>query len=217
MTPPRTPPRTPLVLIRHGATQWNLDRRMQGRADPPLAPAGRATVSAWRLPLGMTDAGADMAAGNWIWLTSPLARARETAALLRAAPVPVEPALIEPALIEMDWGAWEGRRLAELRVEGGAAMAAAEARGLDFQPPGGESPRQVQDRLRPLLERLAAAGRPAVAVTHKGVIRALYARASGWDMTGPAPEKLRDGCAQRFLLGPGGTPETDQLNLPLAP
>ena len=205
---------TPLVLIRHGATQWNLDGRIQGRADPPLAAEGRAEVSAWRLPPEIADG---PGTGHWAWLTSPLARARETAALLRAAPVPVEPALIEPALIEMDWGAWEGRRLAELRAEGGAAMAAAEARGLDFQPPGGESPRQVQDRLRPLLERLAAAGRPAVAVTHKGVIRALYARASGWDMTGPAPEKLRDGCAQRFLLGPGGTPETDQLNLPLAP
>ncbi len=199
---------TPLVLIRHGATQWNLDRRMQGRADPPLAPEGRATVSAWRLPPELTGA----QAGNWTWLASPLARARETAALLRVAPVPVE-----PALIEMDWGAWEGCRLAALRAEGGAAMAAAEARGLDFQPPGGESPRQVQARLRPLLERLAATGRPVVAVTHKGVIRALYARASGWDMTGRAPEKLRDGCAQRFLLGPGGVLETDQLNVQLAP
>lgn len=200
---------TPFVLIRHGATQWNLDGRIQGRADPPLAPAGRDAVSAWRLPPELT--------GDWTWLTSPLARARETAALLRVAPVPVEPALIEPELVEMDWGAWEGRRLAALRAHEGAAMAAAEARGLDFQPPGGESPRQVQDRLRPLLERLAATGRPAVAVTHKGVIRALYAQASGWDMTGRAPEKLRDGCAQRFLLGPGGAPETDQLNLPLAP
>ena len=211
-TPPRTPPRTPLVLIRHGATQWNLDRRMQGRADPPLAPAGRAAVSTWRLRLDLTDVGVDRMVGNWIWLTSPLLRARETAALLHAAPVS-----IEPALIEMDWGAWEGRRLAELRAEGGATMAAEEARGLDFQPPAGESPRQVQDRLRPLLERLAATGRPVVAVTHKGVIRALYAQASGWDMTGRAPERLRDGCAQRFLLGPGGAPETDQLNLPLAP
>ncbi len=212
MTPHAKPPRTPLVLIRHGATQWNLDRRMQGRADPPLAPAGRAAVSAWRLPLDMTDVGVDGTVGNWIWLTSPLLRARETAALLHPAPVTVE-----PALIEMDWGAWEGRRLAELRAECGATMAAAEARGLDFQPPAGESPRQVQARLRPLLERLAATGRPVVAVTHKGVIRALYAQASGWDMTGRAPEKLRDGCAQRFLLGPGGAPETDQLNLPLAP
>ena len=207
MTPSMTP-MTPLVLIRHGATQWNLDGRLQGRADPPLAPESRAAVSAWRLPPEITGA----AAGDWTWLTSPLARARETAALLHAAPVSVE-----PALIETDWGAWEGRRLSELRAEGGAAMAAEEARGLDFQPPGGESPRQIQDRLRPLLARLAATGGPTVAVTHKGVIRALYALASGWDMTGRAPEKLRDGCAQRFLLGPGGAPETDQLNFPLGP
>jgi probable phosphoglycerate mutase len=199
---------TPLVLIRHGPTQWNLDGRIQGRADPSLAPAGREAVTTWRLPPELAGAGD----GDWTWLTSPLARARETVTLLHAAPVPVE-----PALIEMDWGAWEGRQLLELRAEGGAAMAAAEARGLDFQPPGGESPRQVQDRLRPFLERLAATGRPTVAVTHKGVIRALYALASGWDMTGRAPEKLRDGCAQRFLLGPNGAPETDQLNVPLAP
>ncbi|MHA1151277.1 MAG: histidine phosphatase family protein [Alphaproteobacteria bacterium] len=202
------------MLIRHGATQWNLDGRIQGRADPPLAPEGRAAVSAWRLPPEMAGVPGP---GDWIWLTSPLTRARETAALLNAAPDSAEPASIEPALIEMDWGTWEGRRLATLRAEGGPAMAEAEARGLDFQPPGGESPRQVQDRLRPLLERLAAAGRPAVAVTHKGVIRALYALASGWDMTGRGPGKLRDGCAQRFLLGPDGAPETDQLNLPLAP
>jgi len=199
---------TPLVLIRHGATQWNLDGRIQGRADPPLAPEGRATAAGWRLPPEITAE----QAGDWIWLTSPLARARETAALLTD-----RAAVEEAALIEMDWGAWEGRRLAELRAEGGADMAAAEARGLDFQPPGGESPRQVQDRLRPLLERLAAQSRPSIAVTHKGVIRALYALASGWDMTGRAPEKLRDGCAQGFLLSGAGVPETDQLNLPLAP
>ncbi len=198
---------TPLVLIRHGPTQWNLDGRIQGRADPPLAPEGRATVSAWRLPPELTGA----QAGDWTWLASPLARAQETAALLTDRAV-----TSEAALIEMDWGAWEGRRLADLRAEGGAAMVAAEARGLDFQPPGGESPRLVQDRLQPLLGRLAALGRPVVAVTHKGVIRALYAQARGWDMTGRAPEKLRDGCAHRFFLGPNGAPETDQLNLPLA-
>ena len=86
---------TALVLIRHGATQWNLDGRIQGRADPPLAPEGRAEVSAWRLPPDLAD---DPGFGDWVWLTSPLARARETAALLHAAPVSVE-----PALIEMDW------------------------------------------------------------------------------------------------------------------
>ena len=56
-------------------------------------------------------------------------------------------ATVEPALIETDWGHWEGRTLAELRQRHGGEMAALEARGLDFRPPGGESPRDVQARL----------------------------------------------------------------------
>ena len=94
-------------------------------------------------------------------------------------------------------------------------MAEAEARGLDFRPPGGESPREVQRRLLPLLESLAAAGRPTIAVSHKGVIRALYALASGWDMSDQPQETLREPCAHRFLLDPRGVPALDKLNQPL--
>jgi len=62
---------TPLVLIRHGATDWNADGRIQGRSDPPLSAAGRRAVAAWRLPEEMTGPGAE----DWTWLTSPLERA----------------------------------------------------------------------------------------------------------------------------------------------
>ncbi|WP_193366814.1 histidine phosphatase family protein [Pelagibius marinus] len=194
-----------LLLIRHGATAWNEAGRIQGRSDPPLSPAGRAAVESWRLP--------PEAAGAR-WICSPLTRARDTAEILRGAPVDSE-----PLLIETDWGAWEGRSLAELRDELGPDMADNEARGLDFRPPGGESPRDVQQRLRPLLTKLAqettgSAG-TVVAVTHKGVIRAVYALASGWDMRAKPPVKLRDGCAQAFTLAAGGQPAIDTLNMPL--
>ena len=53
------------------------------------------------------------------------------------------------------------KHLADLRAELGPAMAENEARGLDFRPPGGESPREVQARLKPFLADLAA---PTVAV-----------------------------------------------------
>ena len=201
---------TPLVLIRHGPTDWNAERRIQGQSDVPLSAAGRDEVRGWRLPPELADE-----PGGWDWLSSPLARARETAALLRYGSGAAE-ARLEGALMEMHWGDWEGRRLAELRCAGGASMAEEEARGLDFRPPGGESPREVQARLLPLLAALAAAGRPAVAVSHKGVIRALYALASGWDMTGPPAEKLHEACAHRFLLDPRGAPAPDRLNLPLS-
>jgi probable phosphoglycerate mutase len=193
-----------LLLIRHGATAWNEAGRIQGRSDPGLSPAGRAAVARWALPDG-----AAWAAGAR-WLCSPLRRARETATLLHDGTL-----IEEPRLAEMDWGAWEGRTLADLRDEFGAGMTANEGRGLDFRPPGGESPRDVQRRLRPLLAELAATGAATVAVTHKGVIRAAYALASGWDLTGRPPAKLRDGCAHAFILDPGGTPRVAALNLQL--
>ncbi len=167
-----------LTVLRHGATAWNLERRIQGRADPPLSPKGRAEVAAWSLPPGSLDLPCRV---------SPLRRARETALVLGF----VEPVVV-PELIEMDWGDFEGETLEHLRAELGATLAADEALGLDFRPPGGESPREVGERLRPWLASLAGPSGAAVAVTHKGVRRALLALATGWDMRGPPPVKLRD-------------------------
>jgi probable phosphoglycerate mutase len=191
----------PLVVLRHGPTDWNAEGRIQGRSDRPLSEAGRAAVRRWSLP--------DECSG-YDWVTSPLLRARETAALMGHGD-----AVIEAALIEAGWGRWEGRNLGELRDCYGAEMVQLEARGLDFRPPGGESPRDVQARLAPWLARVTARRAPCVAVCHKGVIRALAALASGWDMTGPPPEKLRDSAAHRFVVDAGGMPAVERLNLPL--
>jgi probable phosphoglycerate mutase len=90
-----------------------------------------------------------------------------------------------------------------------------EGRGLDFRPPEGESPRDLQARLTPLLARLAAEGTDTLAVTHRGVIRSLYALATGWDMRAEAPDKLRDGCVQLLALARDGTPRVLALNRPL--
>jgi broad specificity phosphatase PhoE len=189
----------PLLVVRHAPTGWNADKRIQGRADIPLGDAGRALARAARLPGGWHGAPC---------LCSPLSRAVDTARLLGLEPQP------EPRLIEMDWGEWEGRRIAELRQEFGAAMAENEARGLDFRPPDGESPREVQGRLRPLLAELAG---PTIFVTHKGVLRALYALATGWDMRTKAPEKLVESCAHAFGVAPGGASFVTQVNIPLEP
>ena len=194
---------TPLVMLRHGPTDWNGERRLQGRADRPLSPEGAAAVRSWRLPARCD---------RYRWLTSPLLRARQTAELMGRGD-----ALVEPALIEMDWGAWEGLKLSDLRVRFGDEMTRMEARGLDFQPPEGESPRDVQRRLQPWLAHLAEETEPVVAVAHKGVIRALLSLASGWDMTGKPPEKLLSDSAQCFLLAEDGTPRVERLNLSLLP
>ena len=193
---------TQLALIRHGSSEWNEGGLIQGRADIALSAAGAAAVATWRPPAALAD---------FDWVTSPLRRARDTARLMLG-----REAGIEPVLIEMAWGEWEGRRLAELRAELGPLLAANEARGLDFRPPGGESPREVQQRVAPWLARIGAGGRPVAAVTHKGVIRAVIGLATGWDFLGTAPLRLAAATAQLFELDATGRPHLVGGNLALA-
>jgi probable phosphoglycerate mutase len=190
-----------LAILRHAPTAWNAAGRIQGRADVPLDAAGRACALSWRPPPALSPAR---------WVASPLARARETARLMGL------DARTEPALIEMDWGDWEGHRLTDLRQEGHLTPAN-EATGLDFRPPGGESPREVQARLGDFLAAAARSTTPVAAVSHKGVIRALLALATGWDMTGEPPARLVANRVHLFRLAPDGRPAPLELNLPLAP
>jgi probable phosphoglycerate mutase len=190
------------AVVRHAPTEWNAIGRVQGHSDIPLSDVGRQHAAGWSLP-------PDVA--GYQEVASPLTRTRETARLLLGR----TPAT-DQRLIEMSWGEWEGRRLPDLRAELGDLMVAWEAKGLDFRAPGGESPRDVQVRLGPLLAEIAQGRRPTLAVTHRGVIRALYALAIGWDMTGKAPDKLLDDCVHIFTLSAEGAPAIDRLNLPLA-
>jgi len=185
-----------LATLRHGDTAWSADGRIQGRSDVPLSEVGRAAIRTLRLPLACREMRV---------VTSPLTRCVETAALLGA-----PQAEREPRLVETSWGAWEGRRLVELRAELGAVMAENEARGWDFRPDGGESPREVLARVRSWLAELAT---PALAITHRGVIRAIYAAAAGWDLRGKPPAKLEWDAVHLFRIGPGGAPAIEQLNV----
>lgn len=179
-------------LLRHGETEWNADGRIQGRTDVPLSAAGREQVASWRLPPGFERARC---------CTSPLGRAVETARRL-GFPDP----RIEPRLVEMAWGGYEGRRIPELRAELGLVFTLNEAMGLDFRPPGGERPREVAARLASFLADLAREedARPAVLVTHKGVIRAALILACGWDMLAKPPLRLRRDDALTARLTPDG-------------
>ena len=185
-----------VALLRHGDTAWSAAGRIQGRMDVPLSDAGRARLRAFRLP---------PACRGMRIVTSPLERCLETAALIGAAQ-----AVREPRLMEMSWGDWEGLRLADLRAELGAAMAENEARGWDFRPAGGESPREVLARVQSWLVELSA---PTLAVTHRGVIRAIFAAAAGWDLRGKPPLKLEWDAVHLFRLRADGVPAIEALNL----
>lgn len=180
---------TRIALIRHGATAWNAEGRIQGRADMPLSPEGRAELRALGPPPELDGA---------VWFSSPLMRAVETARLLGHEP------RVEPALIETAWGAWEG-----LTRQATAALshriAGRGKAGLDFRPPDGESPRDVQQRFQLFCAHLTANGPDfAACVTHKGVIRATLSLALGWDMLEKPPVRLAWRAAHLFRLTSAG-------------
>lgn len=189
---------TLLALLRHGATDWSAAKRIQGHTDTDLSEAGASALRAFRLP----EAWAGVRA-----VSSPLRRCLRTAELLGVAhPV------IEPRLREMHWGDWEGQSLAGLRLRLGDAMGVNEARGFDFRPEGGESPREVLARVRPWLAEVADAGDPVLALSHRGVMRVVFAWATGWDMLGKPPAKLDWSALQVFRLDAQGVPTVHALN-----
>jgi probable phosphoglycerate mutase len=185
---------TRLALLRHGDTAWSRAGRIQGRTDLPLLQ---------NISISLPDACRGMRV-----VTSPLARCVQTAALIGAPDAPRE-----PRISEMSWGDWEGESFAALRERLGEEMRRNEERGLDFQPPQGESPRLVIERTRPWLREVAAEAVPTLAVTHRGVIRAILAEATGWDMRGKPPAKLDWGAVHLFNLAADGTPRVLQLNV----
>ena len=192
---------TRLALLRHGITDWNREKRIQGRSDQPLGDEGRRQLQSLVLPAEFT--------GDR-WYCSPLRRARESAEVLG-----IEDYRIEPALLEMHWGDWEGEILKPLRRQLGDSMRDNEARGLDFRPPGGESPREVQQRLQPWLASLGQAGVASAAVVHKGIIRCIYALAFDWDMRGESPVDFAWDALHCFSLREDGELQRDYQSVPL--
>lgn len=147
-----------LLLVRHGETEWNALRRLQGQEDIALSAAGEAQARALA-PL-VASLGPELAR------TSDLARARQTAALLGHAQAAPLPALREQAL-----GDWEGRQIAEIRAE--APEAYLDWRAGRYTPPGAEPWGEFRRRIGAALDAAfeAAAG-PVLIVCHGGVIRA---------------------------------------------
>ena len=192
---------TDVLLIRHGPTDWNANGRIQGQTDVSLSAYGRTQVSRWSVPAEFR---------SYEWFASPLARTMETAQLLG-----VPDAWPEPRLMEMSWGHWEGRTWEEVCASDTAALAQMETRGLDFQPPGGESRRALTQRLRDWLSDVTGRAEPVAAVTHRGVIHAALALATGWNMCGRPPHRLDWSSAHLFRLRADGRLFVDTLNVGL--
>jgi broad specificity phosphatase PhoE len=94
------------ILVRHGATAWNTEKRLQGQTDVPLSPLGIQQAQE------VADIITKLAVKPTVLYTSPLSRARITAEILgRALQLPVNPC---QELIERAFGAMEGLTGTEL-------------------------------------------------------------------------------------------------------
>jgi broad specificity phosphatase PhoE len=177
-----------LYYIRHGETDWNAGRRLQGRTDTPLNAAGE--VQAKRcgnvLRKLLSLRGQDPEELDYV--SSPLTRARATMELIRGA-IGLDPAAyrIEPRLIEMSFGDWEGLDFADLQVREGTGAKARERDPWRFAPPGGESFEQLQRRIGAWYSEVT---RDTVVCAHLGTARALLAHLGIEPETGASRSRI---------------------------
>lgn len=154
---------TTFLFVRHGETDWNRQGRFQGSRDIPLNSEGR--HQARRLAAAWDQ-------GGEVLVSSPLARARETAEILGAAlGLPLAPS--DPRLTERSYGLGEGLTLAE-RQE----------RFPDGQVPGVEGPEAIRLRAQQVLDSLTLEhpGRTIVVVSHGGFINVVLSLVSGGEV-----------------------------------
>ncbi len=159
---------TKIYLIRHCQSMGNIEHKFQGQYDADVSPAGEKQLEL--LGLRFRNEHIDAI------YTSPLKRARATAEAI-AKYHDMEP-IAEPGLIEIDCGRMENLLLTDV-----ARLFPEVALNWDRSPdlcefPGGETMREVYDRVNAALDRIIAEnpGKTVVITTHGGALRNLYAR-----------------------------------------
>jgi broad specificity phosphatase PhoE len=198
--------KTVLYLIRHGATEANLARppRLQGRRhNPPLS----------RLGVRQAEATRDLLAIRPIdrCYTSPLLRAMQTAAIV-AAPHGLTPQPLD-ALIECDVGHWEGLDWQTIRALDTEGFQRFHANPGEFGYPGGESFRDVYNRVTPALDELLDihAGESILVVAHHIVNRTYLAGLLGLEPN-QANQVTLDNCGISVVVRDGVETTVNTLN-----
>lgn len=160
-----------ILLVRHGETEWNVQRRYQGCSNSPLTATGVAQAHAiGRLLAALPDAAAARI------VASPLARARRTAEIIRKHLAPAAPLRIDQRLRELSLGSWDGLTYAEIAARNPGVFDGRGRYEWYFRSPDGERYEAFAARLGEWLREQHATS--AIVVTHGIVtrlVRGLYA------------------------------------------
>ena len=168
---------TRLCLVRHGETDWNASKRIQGHIDIPLSAMGHAQARA---------------AGNALKdegfaaiYTSDLTRARQTAeATAHLAKIPLQ---LDPGFRERHYGVFQGLTYTECEARYPAAYACHKSRDPRFAPEGGESLLDFAGRLAQAFDTIVRRhpDETVAIFTHGGVLDIAYRQAAGRSLTAP--------------------------------
>jgi broad specificity phosphatase PhoE len=160
-----------LYFVRHGETDWNAERRLQGQLDIPLNDLGRRqSVRCGDILRGLFAAGG-RTADDFAFMSSPLLRARATMEIIRAGlGLAPHDYATDARLAEMSFGRWEGLTYQEITALDRAVLANRERDKWNFRPPDGESYAQLFSRVK---DWHAGVTGDAVVAAHGGVARAL--------------------------------------------
>lgn len=181
---------THLIVIRHGETAWNRERRLQGQLDIPLNDTGLAQAQA----LAAALAGEPIDAVY----SSDLSRAMQTAGPLAGTLGLAVRA--EPRLRERCYGALEGMTYAEVAEQRPEDFARWQARVPDYAPDNGESLAAFHERVVEIALSLSRRhpGERIALVAHGGVLDCLYREATGMTLEAPRQHELLNASVNRL-------------------
>jgi 2,3-bisphosphoglycerate-dependent phosphoglycerate mutase len=173
---------TQVLFIRHGETDWNRIKRIQGHIDIPLATSG--VEQAQRLAERFAREARDGERLDAVY-SSDLLRAQQTARPF--AEVLGLPVNLKEGLRERNYGAFQGHDSDEISLRFPDEYAQWQTRDPGFTPPEGESQRVFYHRVLHAVEPIVAAhpdGRIAI-VAHGGVLDCVYRFANGLPLDAP--------------------------------
>jgi len=171
-----------IYIIRHGVTAWNLEGKLQGEADIPLSEKG--TRQATTVANSLSDIALSRV------YCSPLGRAVSTARMV-IGDTGYEP-VIDERLSEVRFGEFSGKTWVQIRTEYPGFLEKREERKWDFRWPGGESYKDVFERVASFVSdydlKTGIDQELAIAtVAHETVNKVLVGCLSGW-----SPEEIMD-------------------------
>lgn len=155
---------TCVIFIRHGETNWNVEQRWQGQIDVPMNATGHQQAVS-------TAAALELLPISAIY-SSDLIRTQESAGYLaRKFNLPVQ---TDPRLREIHQGMWQGLSTSEIQTRYALKFEERTHSPLEFAPPGGESVREVGERLASfLIDLIDIQPESTVAVVTHGFVIAL--------------------------------------------